>query len=139
MSHTPSKRPAILVRRRAKKDTLRAKYERSEKERLHQANEQAARGHLLVNPLNLGRNVSYDTPDFVVRGFYADRPFQCKECRTPQVWTEAQQKWWYESAKGDLWAVAVLCRPCRRREQARKVAARKVQLDGAARKKRNAA
>jgi len=50
------------------------------------------------------------------------------------VWTATQQKWWYESAKGDVWTVAVLCRPCRIRERDRKTAARKVHQEGLAKK-----
>jgi hypothetical protein len=139
MSRLPYKRPPILVRRRAKKEATRARTERSVALRKQQERERAARGHLLVNPLKLGRNVSYGIPDFVDRGFYVDRPFDCKDCGIGQVWSEAQQKWWYEFAKGDLWTVAVMCRPCRRREQARKAAARKAHLGGLARKKRGAA
>jgi hypothetical protein len=82
------------------------------------------RGQVLVNVANLRPTKSYGTPDFVAREFYVDRPFKCKDCGTAQVWTATQQKWWYESAKGDVWTVAIRCRPCRRREQARKAAAR---------------
>jgi hypothetical protein len=139
MNRRTNKRPSILVRRRAKKEAIRARSERATALREQRERDRTARGHLPVNPLNLGPNVSYGIPDFVERGYYVDRPFNCKECGVAQVWSESQQKWWYESAKGDLWAVAVLCRPCRRREQARKAAARKVHLDGLARKKRNAA
>jgi Probable zinc-ribbon domain len=95
---------------------------------------EALRGQVLVNPQNLRPTNSYDTPDFVKRGFYVDRPFDCKACGAAQVWTATQQKWWYESAQGDVWTVAVLCKPCRRREQVRKAAARAVHLDGLAKK-----
>jgi hypothetical protein len=77
---------------------------------------------------------SYSTPDFVARGFYVDMPFACKACGQAQVWTAAQQKWWHESAKGDVWTIAVLCRPCRLRERKRKSAARSVHLAGLAKK-----
>jgi hypothetical protein len=78
-------------------------------------------------------------PEFVTRGYYVDQPFRCKSCGTAQVWTGTQQKWWYESAKGDVWTVAVLCRPCRRRERERKEGARKVHLEGLAKKVKKAA
>jgi hypothetical protein len=139
MTDRIKKRPPILVRRRAKKEAARAQEARRVALGQQKEATRRARGHVPVNPLNLGRNVSYGIPDFVTRGYYVDRPFNCKECGTSQIWTENQQKWWYEAAKGDLWAVAVLCRPCRRREQARKAAARKIHLDGLAKKRATAA
>jgi hypothetical protein len=45
-----------------------------------------------------------------------------------------QQKWWYETAKGDVFTKAVRCRACRTKERARKAAARRVHLEGLARK-----
>jgi hypothetical protein len=135
MTERMKKRPPILVRRRGKKQAVAEDEARQLAERQRKEHERAARGHIAVNPVNLGRNVSYGTPDFVVRGYYVDRSFICKECGTPQVWTETQQKWWYEAAKGDMWSVAVLCRPCRRREQARKAAARTTHLHGLAKKR----
>src|SRR5262249_45828252 len=32
--------------------------------------------------------------------FYVDRQFACIECGSEEVWTAADQKWWYEVAKG---------------------------------------
>lgn len=66
---------------------------------------------------------SYDTPAFVRRGFYIDRPFECRTCGAPQVWTARQQKWWYEVAKGDRFSTASQCRPCRRRDREAREAA----------------
>lgn len=56
---------------------------------------------------------SYGLPDFVRRGRYVDRPFDCCDCGSRQVWTAAQQKWWYETAHGSLYSTAVRCRACR--------------------------
>ena len=92
------------------------------------------KGQVLVNPANLRPTNSYSTPDFVARGFYVDTPFACKACGQAQMWTATQQKWWYESAKGDVWTIAVLCRRCRLRERMRKSAARSVHLAGLAKK-----
>jgi hypothetical protein len=92
-----------------------------------------------VNPENLRPTNNYGTPDFVNRGYYVDIPFNCKFCGVAQVWTETQQKWWYESVKGDVWTVAVSCRPCRKREQARRASAREVHLAGLAANGKNAA
>lgn len=97
-----------------------------------------ANSHLLVNAANLGPNNSYGVPEFVARGYYVDMPFNCKSCGIAQVWTETQQKWWYETAKGDVWAVAVLCRPCRRREKARRAEARETHLSGLSAKRKAA-
>ena len=70
-----------------------------------------ARG-IPVNPAELAP-YNYDSPDFVARGFYADRPFVCEKCGEPQVWTAEQQKWWYEVAKGSIYSIAKRCRACR--------------------------
>jgi Probable zinc-ribbon domain len=87
-----------------------------------------------VNSANLRPTNSHGTPEFVALGYYVDKPFVCKACSTQEVWSATQQKWWYESAKGDVWTTAVLCKPCRRKEQERKRQARQVHLDGLARK-----
>jgi hypothetical protein len=88
-----------------------------------------------VNPEALAPFNSYGEPDFVTRGFYLDQPFECKDCGRAEVWTAAQQKWWYEVAKGYVFATARRCRACRRRERERQAEARRVQLDGLARKR----
>ena len=85
---------------------------------------------------NLRSTNSYGIPEFADRGFYVDMPFSCKACGKPQLWTATQQKWWYESAKGDVWTIAVLCRPCRLRERATMEEARKTHLEGLAKKAR---
>ena len=52
--------------------------------------------------------------------YYVDYEFTCVDCGCVQVWTAAQQQWWYEVAKGSIYAGAKRCRPCRaaRRAQA---------------------
>ncbi|CDH45849.1 zinc-ribbon domain containing protein [Candidatus Contendibacter odensensis] len=91
-------------------------------------------GTVAVTPLLLRRNNSYGIPDFVQRGCYQDRPFRCKDCGVEEIWTAAQQRWWYEVAQGDVWTVAVRCRACRQRERARKVEARRIHREGLAAK-----
>jgi hypothetical protein len=93
-----------------------------------------ARG-VLVNEQALKPYNSYGCPDFVQRGYYEDMPFKCQACGVAQIWTATQQKWWYEVAKGDVYSAPKLCRPCRRKEQARRAEARRVHLEGLARKK----
>lgn len=87
-------------------------------------------GSILVNESLLRPANSYSIPDFVTRGYYVDRPFTCKDCGRDEIWRATQQKWWYEVAKGDRAASAVRCRPCRRREQARKAEARRIHTEG---------
>ena len=45
-------------------------------------------------------NNSYGVPCFVERGYYQDLPFTCVGCGSKEIWRAAQQKWWYEVAKG---------------------------------------
>lgn len=97
--------------------------------------EALARG-VAVDRGALAPDGSYSTPDFVTRGHYVDIPFECQDCGEPQTWTAAQQKWWYEVAKGNVWTTARLCRPCRRRERAQRAEARRVSHEGPARKRR---
>ena len=128
-------RPAeIQVRRKGRRAAVQAEEVREHARRTAKERASQLKGQVLVNPDNLRPTNSYGTPSFVVTGFYVDMPFQCKSCGIPQLWTANQQKWWYESAKGDVWTIAVLCRPCRLRERARVEAARKVHLEGLARK-----
>ena len=129
----PSRQP-ILERRRLKQGARDAEAVRQKQREHEKAKRELGRIHALVNPANLAPDNSYGTPDFVRRGYYLDKPFTCKSCGKSQVWTETQQKWWYETAKGSVWAVAVLCRPCRRQEQARRTTAREVHLAGLATK-----
>ena len=50
--------------------------------------------------------------------FYRDIPFACKDCAKSEVWTAAQQRWYYEIAKGPVQAHATRCRPCRKKHRA---------------------
>lgn len=126
---TPTRLP-ILERRRLKRGAGEAKAAREQERDRRKELRDIANRHLLVNATNLGPNNSYGVPEFVARGYYVDMPFHCKSCGIAQVWTETQQKWWYESAKSDVWAVAVMCRPCRRRERARRAEVRDTHLSG---------
>ena len=130
MSSDRSSRTSIKARRTGKRAAVASEIER---ERVKLAAKELAlrlKGQVLVNTANLRPTNSYSTPDFVERGFYVDKPFSCKSCGTEQLWTATQQRWWYEVAKGDVWTVAVLCKPCRLRERARVEAARKVHMEG---------
>ena len=91
-------------------------------------------GHVAVNRDKLASNPSYDTPAFVSRGYYVDQPFTCIDYGKSKVWTETQQQWWYEVAKGSVQTTARRCRACRRRERERRNEAQRVQREGVARK-----
>lgn len=45
--------------------------------------------------------------------FYVDKPFACIDCGKSEIWWAQQQQWYYEVAKGSLYATAVRCRECR--------------------------
>ncbi|PYM14145.1 MAG: hypothetical protein DMD81_18810 [Candidatus Rokuibacteriota bacterium] len=120
------RRAEIKLRRTARRAAVAARAQR--------APAKPPERRVVVNPENLRPTNSYGSPRFVERGYYVDLPFTCKACGVPQVWTAAQQKWWYESAKADVWTTAARCRPCRIRERNRKAAAHKVHLDGLAKK-----
>jgi hypothetical protein len=132
-------RQSITKRRHLKHGTAAAERAREKLQPPRARPPKIPGGYVLVNPANLRPTNSYGTPEFVQRGYYVDRPFHCKACGSAQLWTDTQQKWWYESAKGDVWTVAILCRPCRQRERARKAAARETHLSGIAAKSKNVA
>jgi hypothetical protein len=73
---------------------------------------------------------SYSAPP----AYYRSRPFTCKDCGVEEIWTAAQQKWWYEEAGGYFFATAIRCRPCRQQERQRKAEARRIHHEGLVRK-----
>ena len=124
------RRVEIKAHRSGKRAALLAKQAREQT----RARTALLKDKVLVNAAAHAPTGSYDTPDFTTRGYYVDHVFDCKSCGVAQIWTATQQKWWYEVAKGDVWTVAVLCKPCRAKERERKAVARKTSLDGLARK-----
>ena len=129
------RRLEIKQHRQSKIDRARAAVLRQQTDRLRQDMVRAlAGGAEPVDRAKLGRNPSYSEPGFMERGYYLDQPFRCQQCGAPQVWTAGQQKWWYETVQGDLWSIARLCRPCRIQERERRATARRVHLEGLARK-----
>jgi Probable zinc-ribbon domain len=86
------------------------------------------------NPELLAPFNSYGVPPFAARGYYIDTVFQCADCQKQEVWRATQQKWWYEVAKGNVESQAKLCNNCRRVERERKAQARRVHLEGIAKK-----
>ncbi|MEP3478311.1 MAG: zinc-ribbon domain containing protein [Fuerstiella sp.] len=49
--------------------------------------------------------------------YYVDIRFQCVDCDSGEIWTAKQQKWYYEEAKGSLYATAVRCKSCREKRR----------------------
>jgi len=70
-------------------------------------------GTFPVNRSNLVPYNSYGDPLFVRRGWYEDKAFTCQDCGAEEIWTAAQQKWWYEDSKGYVYSTAIRCRACR--------------------------
>nr|WP_249383965.1 zinc-ribbon domain-containing protein [Chitinivorax sp. B] len=71
-----------------------------------------------VNRSRLKSYNSYGDPEFVTRGYYEDKPFRCVDCKSEQIWTAKQQKWWYETAQGAVYTTAIRCRACRQNRRA---------------------
>lgn len=65
-------------------------------------------GAIIANLEKQAPNNSYG-----VKGYYADLPFTCADCRKKDVWTAKDQQWWYEVAKGNINSTAIRCRTCR--------------------------
>jgi hypothetical protein len=64
-----------------------------------------------------------------------DKVVACRQCGKEEVWTAGRQKWWYEVAKGSIHSQAVLCRSCRRTKREKSAEARRIHLEGVARKR----
>lgn len=140
MKSSKQKRAEIDAKRRKAEDWLRMQAQKAaDQRRLRDYKIALERGEVAVDTSKLAPSNSYSTPDFVLRGTYRPEPFVCKDCGVAEVWTPLQQKWWYETAEGDVFTNAVRCRACRTRERARKAAARRAHLEGLAGKKKRPA
>ena len=67
-------------------------------------------GAVMADPSKQVPNNSWGAPVL----FYVDKPFTCIDCRKSEIWSAQQQQWYYEVAKGSLYATAVRCRECRK-------------------------
>lgn len=76
-----------------------------------------SRCSVLVDKWRLAPSNSYGEPEFARRGYYIDLPFTCRDCGSREVWTAAQQKWWYEEANGYVYSTAARCLACRRQRR----------------------
>lgn len=88
-------------------------------------------GAIAADPSQLTHNNTYG----LLPSFYIDKIIRCRQCGNEEVWPAERQKWWYEVAKGNINTEAVLCRACRQKKRERKTEARRVHLEGIARKR----
>ena len=88
------------------------------KHRIRHKNKDAHRLPVDASKLNMGN--TYSSPP----EYYYDIAFSCCDCGSDEIWTAAQQKWWYEDAGGYFFAGAVRCRTCREIQRERKRVAR---------------
>ena len=49
--------------------------------------------------------------------YYVDRPFTCRRCGKREIWRSADQKWYFEEAKGHIDARAIECHDCRKKKK----------------------
>ena len=113
-----SREPAVSDERKKRK--FAEKRERRRKKRLAEERERWGGDKLPVGAVRADKskqvpNNSYSPPEY-----YVDVEFTCIDCGREEVWTAAQQKWYYEVAKGSLYATAVRCRACRRKHRENK-------------------
>src|SRR5690349_17748345 len=115
------------AKRRSPAEVLAAA--RAAREKLKAATAEARLGRVKSDRSKIfSRSVLPSVPDY-----YRDRWFECKICGTRELWTAQQQKIWYEEQGGEIEAIAIHCRECRRKEKARKAEARRVHQEGLAR------
>jgi hypothetical protein len=88
-------------------------------------------GAIMADQSELDHNNTYG----LLPRFYVDRVIVCRHCGREEVWPAERQKWWYEVAKGNINTRAVFCRSCRERGKARKDEARRLHMDGLAKKR----
>jgi hypothetical protein len=136
MKSAKQKAQHLKARRKQQKLATAKRIAKEENERkLRYISDAIRAGAVPVDPQKLQPTNSYSDPDFLKTGLYFDYNFNCKVCGKREVWTATQQKWWYEVAGGELSSTAIRCRACRRKERERKAEARRVHLEGIAKKK----
>ena len=93
-----------------------------------------------VNYASLERKTPFyaEAMFYLKSGWYRDYPFTCVDCGKLEIWTDKQQKWWYEVAKGGILTVATRCPQCRRIHRECKAAQSLRSIAGFEKKWRNA-
>jgi hypothetical protein len=72
---------------------------------------EAHRVHLSALPADHSKLTHINTYGWLPE-FYIDQPFECRDCGKEEIWKAADQKWYYEEAKGHTDATAVRCHAC---------------------------
>ena len=89
--------------------TNKALLEADRVSRLHPDQQRSHPSAVAADPEKLGHINTYgELPDY-----YIDRPFICRDCGKREIWRAADQKWYYEEAKGHVDSRAVECHDCR--------------------------
>jgi Probable zinc-ribbon domain len=83
-------------------------------------------GALPADPARLAHDGTYGPRP----RFYVDWPFTCVDCGKEEVWSAADQKWWYEVACGKIASRANRCRDCRRKRRLRRSQERRIHIEG---------
>jgi hypothetical protein len=117
--------------------------QKRQKQKLSRSDREAALGRIELSvALKKGTIIAVDRSKVVSRralpqipDYYQDTLFTCKDCGKQELWTAKQQQRWYEDQGGEIEAIANRCSPCRRKEKRRRDAARKIHLEGVARKR----
>lgn len=89
-------------------------------------------GAVKADAAELGHNNTYGP----LPKFYVDVPFVCIDCGAKDVWTAKSQKWFYEIAKGSIFATASRCGACRKNRREAKEAQR-LHMEKMAKKERH--
>ena len=140
MSSSKQKRQKLKLtraERRAEVERIELIARRREAER-----EEAALRARLLPELRKGTIIAVDRSKIVSRSaipqipdYYRDSWFTCKDCGKRELWTAKQQQRWYEEQGGEIETIAIRCRACRRKQKLRRETARKIHLEGIARKR----
>lgn len=88
-------------------------------------------------PADIGKQVPNNSWGPPVTAYF-DIDFRCRDCGKEETWTAEQQKWYYEEAKGSLYASAVRCHDCRKLLKERKELQRQQMENATLQKNKNA-
>ncbi len=90
--------------------TLKELREAERVAQLHPLQQQAHPSSVVADHNQLSHINTYGSlPDY-----YIDQPFSCRQCGKKEIWKAAEQKWYYEEAKGHIAGIAVECHACRK-------------------------
>lgn len=113
MKSSKQRRLEIKAKRRAKAEKLKVD--------TFKASNELPVGAVKADHLELAHNNTYGSLPW----FYVDVPFTCIDCGAYETWTAKSQKWFYEVAKGSIFATAIRCSSCRKQLREAKEAQKK--------------